>query len=200
MRVSWHAPLITNGSRIVGYVVTPHLSGTALTPRAYASPAIAATVAGFRVGQRYTFTVAAKNGYGVGAVLEAVEAVPRRVRRAADDVGQADIDGSPAGTTFCLSGVHNWTLRPKSGDRLVGPATLDGAPLDPVRDRGRADTNVVFPRSKSGTTRPPTNRARSHVRPGPSGRVRLDPDRPASARQRDQRRRRRREPRHATGR
>ena len=126
MRVSWHAPLITNGSRIVGYVVTPHLGGTALTPRAYASPAVAATVAGLRVGQRYTFTVAAKNGYGVGAVSK--QSKPFRVacvgRRMTS--GQADINGAPTGTTFCLSGVHNWTLRPKSGDRLVGPATLDG--------------------------------------------------------------------------
>jgi parallel beta-helix repeat protein len=40
--------------------------------------------------------------------------------------GQADIDASPPGTTFCLSGTHNWTLRPKSGDRLFGPAVLDG--------------------------------------------------------------------------
>jgi parallel beta-helix repeat protein len=40
--------------------------------------------------------------------------------------GQADIDRHPPGTTFCLSGVHNWTLTPKSGDRLIGPAVLDG--------------------------------------------------------------------------
>jgi parallel beta-helix repeat protein len=40
--------------------------------------------------------------------------------------GQADIDAHPSATTFCLSGVHNWTLSPKSGDRLVGPAVLDG--------------------------------------------------------------------------
>jgi parallel beta-helix repeat protein len=40
--------------------------------------------------------------------------------------GQRDIDAAPAGTTFCLSGTHNWTLTPKAGDKLVGPATLDG--------------------------------------------------------------------------
>jgi parallel beta-helix repeat protein len=40
--------------------------------------------------------------------------------------GQADIDASPAGTVFCLSGTHNWTLTPKAGDTLIGPATLDG--------------------------------------------------------------------------
>jgi parallel beta-helix repeat protein len=41
--------------------------------------------------------------------------------------GQADINANPQGTTFCMSGTHNWTLTPKSGDTLVGPATLDGA-------------------------------------------------------------------------
>jgi len=41
--------------------------------------------------------------------------------------GQADIDSQPQGTTFCLSGTHDWTLTPKSGDALVGPAILDGA-------------------------------------------------------------------------
>jgi len=40
--------------------------------------------------------------------------------------GQPDIDVAPPGTAFCLSGTHNWTLTPKAGDRLVGPATLDG--------------------------------------------------------------------------
>jgi parallel beta-helix repeat protein len=40
--------------------------------------------------------------------------------------GQSDIDSHAAGTTFCLSGTHNWTLTPKSGDELIGPATLDG--------------------------------------------------------------------------
>ena len=42
--------------------------------------------------------------------------------------GQADIDAKPQGTTFCLSGTHNWTLTPKSNDRIVGTgnAVLDG--------------------------------------------------------------------------
>ncbi len=40
--------------------------------------------------------------------------------------GQPDIDAAPAGTTFCLSGAHNWKLTPKNGDSFVGPAILDG--------------------------------------------------------------------------
>ena len=41
--------------------------------------------------------------------------------------GQADINAAPTNTTFCLSGTHNWTLTPKAGDRIIGPAILDGA-------------------------------------------------------------------------
>ena len=42
--------------------------------------------------------------------------------------GQADIDSHAAGTTYCLSGTHNWKLIPKSGDKLIGNGTavLDG--------------------------------------------------------------------------
>jgi parallel beta-helix repeat protein len=39
--------------------------------------------------------------------------------------GQSDINSQPAGSRFCLSGTHNWTLHPKSGDVLVG-GILDG--------------------------------------------------------------------------
>jgi parallel beta-helix repeat protein len=40
--------------------------------------------------------------------------------------GQPDIDAAPVGTTFCLSGRHEWTLTPKNGDAFIGPAVLDG--------------------------------------------------------------------------
>ena len=41
--------------------------------------------------------------------------------------GQADIASHATYTTFCLSGTHNWSLMPKTGDQFVGPAVLDGA-------------------------------------------------------------------------
>jgi parallel beta-helix repeat protein len=42
--------------------------------------------------------------------------------------GQADIDARPQGTKFCLSGMHHWTLTPKSNDTIRGTANavLDG--------------------------------------------------------------------------
>jgi len=40
--------------------------------------------------------------------------------------GQPDIARHGKGTRFCLSGKHNWSLTPKAGDVLIGPAVLDG--------------------------------------------------------------------------
>ena len=57
--------------------------------------------------------------------------------------GQADIDAAPPNTTFCLSGVHNWTLTPKTGDRLFGPAVLDG---------GHTTVDAIEPGTATGVT------------------------------------------------
>jgi hypothetical protein len=50
----------------------------------------------------------------------------------APDSIQAAIDANPAGATYCLSGTFrvSTTIRPKSGDRFVGPATIVGAGAD----------------------------------------------------------------------
>lgn len=58
--------------------------------------------------------------------------------------GQRDIDAAPPGTTFCLSGTHNWALTPKSGDRFVGPAVLDGKNLATVAIVGNGRSNVTL--------------------------------------------------------
>ena len=42
--------------------------------------------------------------------------------------GQADIDARPQGTNFCLSGMHHWTLTPKSNNTMsVHPALCSTA-------------------------------------------------------------------------
>ena len=80
--------------------------------------------------------------------------------------GQATINASPAGTTFCLSGTHNWTLAPKSGDRLIGPAVLDGGNATPVRDRrGNLAPTSSSPTWRSATTPPRISRPRSASAP-----------------------------------
>jgi parallel beta-helix repeat protein len=58
--------------------------------------------------------------------------------------GQADINAAPAGTTFCLSGTHNWDLTPKSGDRFFGPAVLDGGGTTRYAFEPGTATNVVL--------------------------------------------------------
>jgi parallel beta-helix repeat protein len=58
--------------------------------------------------------------------------------------GQKDIDAAPPGTTFCLSGTHNWTLTPKSGDRFVGPAILDGRNTTTTGFLGNGTSNVTL--------------------------------------------------------
>jgi parallel beta-helix repeat protein len=125
MRVAWRAPA-KRGSRITGYVVTPHANGTTLRPRRFASAATAHVVTGLKVGRVYAFTVVARNSSGAGP-----RSRPSGRRKLSCvgvplTAGQRTIDRAPAGTTFCLSGKHNWTLTPKSRDRLVGPAILDG--------------------------------------------------------------------------
>ena len=58
--------------------------------------------------------------------------------------GQADINAAPAGTTFCLSGTHNWNLTPKSGDRFIGPAVLDGGHTTQYAFEPGSATNVTL--------------------------------------------------------
>jgi parallel beta-helix repeat protein len=58
--------------------------------------------------------------------------------------GQADINVAPAGTTFCVTGTHNWDLTPKSGDRFFGPAVLDGGNTTQYAFEPGTATNVVL--------------------------------------------------------
>ena len=124
--VHWKAPSTNNGSAITAYVVTPYMHGMALARRTFGSASLSATMSGLTVGTTYTFTVAASNANGGGPgsypstpVLLPCVGVPMTG-------GQADIKAHGTGTTFCLAGKHNWTLTPKAGDKLIGPATLDG--------------------------------------------------------------------------
>jgi len=122
----WNAPTTNNGSAISGYIVTPSVSGAALTPRTFKASASWRIVNGLSIGKNYTFTVVAKNGAGISPPSPATKALRFACVGVPMTSGQSDITRYPPGTTFCLSGVHNWTLTPKSGDQLLGPAVLDG--------------------------------------------------------------------------
>jgi hypothetical protein len=64
--VKWSAPVSNNGSAIVGYVVTPYLSGVAQTAHAFQSIATTQVITGLTAGATYSFRVAATNARGVG--------------------------------------------------------------------------------------------------------------------------------------
>ena len=124
--VHWKAPAINNGSPITGYIVTPYMHGVELAARSFASGSSSGTMTGLTAGTTYAFRVAAKNANGPGPGSRPSKAVLRPCVGVPMTAGQADIDAHGTGTTFCLSGTHNWTLTPKAGDELIGPATLDG--------------------------------------------------------------------------
>src|SRR3954447_25043817 len=77
--------------------------------------------------------------------------------------GQADIDAAPTGTTFCLSGTHNWKLTPKSGDRLIGPAVLDGGGSTITAIAAETATNVVISNLEIRNYRPAVQQGAIYV-------------------------------------
>src|SRR6185503_17762526 len=103
------------GWAITSYIVTPFANGVALAPREYPAPASVVWVPGLVYGKSYSFKVAATNANGTGPKSVGSFPVKLSCRGKAMVNGQSDIDAAPSGTTFCLSGVHNWTLTPKSG-------------------------------------------------------------------------------------
>jgi parallel beta-helix repeat protein len=58
--------------------------------------------------------------------------------------GQTTINAYGPNTTFCLSGTHNWSLTPKTGDQLIGPAVLDGGSTTQYAVQPATSTNVVL--------------------------------------------------------
>jgi parallel beta-helix repeat protein len=115
----WRSPSTDNGSAIIGYRIRVFRAGVFQRDIHFGSTATSETVAGLQSGDAYAVRITAQNARGFGPPSE-LSCVPMLL-------GQVDVDAQPAGTRFCLSGTHNWTLTPKSGDTLTGPAVLDGA-------------------------------------------------------------------------
>ncbi|HEY5171525.1 MAG TPA: fibronectin type III domain-containing protein, partial [Acidimicrobiia bacterium] len=115
----WSAPSSANGSSITGYKIGVYLAGVFQHDVHFGSTATSETVVGLKSAGAYAFRIAAQNARGFGPSSE--------LSCVLMGVGQADIDAQPAGTRFCLSGTHDWTLTPKSGDTLMGPVVLDGS-------------------------------------------------------------------------
>ncbi|MCU1497995.1 MAG: hypothetical protein JWM47_1948 [Acidimicrobiales bacterium] len=64
--VSWTPPVFNGGLPITGYIVTPYVGATALTPRTFDASTTTRTITGLTNGTTYTFRVAAKNVVGSG--------------------------------------------------------------------------------------------------------------------------------------
>jgi len=133
-----------NGWAITSFSVTPYANGVALPPRAFPAPAAQALVTGLTYGNAYTFKVAATNANGTGPKSLPSWVIELSCTGKAMVNGQSDINSAPSGTTFCLSGTHNWTLTPKSGDKLIGPAVLDGAHSTVFAILGNGTSNVTL--------------------------------------------------------
>jgi parallel beta-helix repeat protein len=133
-----------NGSAITAYVVTTYENGVAKVSHVYPAPASAATVAALTYGKTYTFRVVAGNARGAGPGSVASAGLVATCVGTKMPNGQSDINAAPGGTTFCLAGTHNWTLTPKSGDKLIGPAVLDGAHTTAFAILGNGTSNVVL--------------------------------------------------------
>lgn len=58
--------------------------------------------------------------------------------------GQSDINASPTGTVFCISGTHNWALTPKTGNQFISNQ------LDPAILNGGNSTQFAFQGSATG--------------------------------------------------
>ncbi len=141
--VHW-TPGASNGSPIKTYIVTTFANGVARISRAFNAPATQATIGALSYGRTYTFRVVAGNGRGAGpGSTPSPGIVPACIGHAMAN-GQSDINAAPAGTSFCLTGTHNWSLTPKSGDKLIGPALLDGANTTAVAISGNGTSNVVL--------------------------------------------------------
>lgn len=72
--VSWSAPVLVNGSRIVSYTVTSSPDARTCTA---VEPARTCTVTGLRNGRAYRFSVTATNGEGAGASSTTDAVTPR---------------------------------------------------------------------------------------------------------------------------
>jgi parallel beta-helix repeat protein len=135
--LSWTAS--TDNVGVAGYNVRRASGG--------ASPIVIATVASTNysdnavvAGTTYTYTIIAFDAAGnPSSPSNAATATPISATTTTTAPsgtctgvaminGQTDINNKPSGTTFCLSGTHNWTLSPKSSDVFIGDGTavLDG--------------------------------------------------------------------------
>ena len=113
--VSWTAPSSTGGAAITGYTVTPFKAGVAQTPIVVSGTGTSKVVSGLTNGTSYTFTVAATNSVGTGAVSTASAAVTPAV------------PSRTANQSFVVAAYTDFLGRaPTAGELSLWSARLDG--------------------------------------------------------------------------
>jgi len=142
--LTWAAPQTPMGnSPVTDYVITPFVDGLAQPSIATGNTGTSFTVTGLRNGTAYTFTVAAKNGYGTGlpsAPSAAVTPVgkpgaPTDVRGTAGD-GQVRLTWSAPADTGGTP-VTSYTITPYAGG-VAQPAVTT-----PTADTARTMTGLA---------------------------------------------------------
>jgi titin len=135
--LSWIPPVEPGGSALLEYVVTPFADGTALAPQTVAAPATTLVVTGLANGVAHTFTVAARNGSGLGPASAATAAVVVGVPAAPRVTSVVPGDGSA---------TIGWTVPVDNGSPITSYRVtpyVGGVPLPPV-SVGAPDTTVTI--------------------------------------------------------
>ncbi|NMO13307.1 hypothetical protein HPC49_15380 [Pyxidicoccus fallax] len=134
--LTWAAPTDNGGSPVTGYTVTARQGATVVGTQTSATTS--ATVTGLTNGTAYTFTVAATNVAGTGAVSTSVSATPRTVPREPTNVvatggnrqvsltwsAPTDNGGSPV-TGYVVS-IHQGTTVVRTQSFTTTSATVTG--------------------------------------------------------------------------
>jgi RHS repeat-associated protein len=126
VQVAWTAPAANGNASPSGYTVTPAVDGNPLSPVSVGQVS-SVTVQSLANGTPYTFTVAAVNGVGSGALSPSTTAVIPNV--------VAGAPGTPTGTAGAGEATLSWTAPAPNG------ATLDEYELTPYIN-GVAQTTV----------------------------------------------------------
>ncbi|PRY16069.1 fibronectin type III domain-containing protein [Kineococcus rhizosphaerae] len=130
--VKWAAPTLKGAAALSGYVVTPSVGGVAQTPVSVSASTTSWTQKAPRLGEDYTFTVAAKNSYGVGEVATTASAANVAFRPAAvtavavTGVDKGNLKGTTATVTWKAPATDNgravtgYTVTAYAAGKVVG--------------------------------------------------------------------------------
>jgi N,N-dimethylformamidase beta subunit-like protein/fibronectin type III domain protein len=161
----WSAPLSDGGSPIIGYRITPYISGVAQTPINTGSTATTYTVTGLSNGTTYTFTVLAINGSGPGP--ESAESPPVTPMPPTVPGAPTGVTGAPRDSAVALT----WTAPVSDGGSAITSYRITpyiGANAQTPVNTGSAATGFTVSGLTNGTAYTFTVAATNAVGTGPA--------------------------------